>query len=364
MFGIVSRRCASASRRVWATPPLSVGSFPLALSAVFGAGTARGKSTKSVELADFLAEIGVPEQTAAKMAGIAQLQKYRVSTIRTNYTGLVATLGTEGALGGILKSYSLLMSPPDTISGAHEAWVTILGADGAAAAILKTPNVLISPGDNIKGAQKALEIILGADRAAAAIIKSPQVLMPTADTMKSAHQALVDILGADRADETILKNPAVLRSPGDNIKGAHTELVDILGADGAAAAICSNFPVVKPDVIKGSSEALAAHLGKEDMLKAVRKNPILLRLDGDKIHQTAAAIKGLLGDSEGTALLKEKPRLFQSLSTIIEGNFQILCDAFDRELVLKAVRVRPNLLSDRPAANKAVKAGKLPTTVR
>ena len=63
MFGIVSRRCASTSRRVWATPPLSVGFSPLALSAVFGAGqTARGKCTKSVELADFLAVIGVPDK--------------------------------------------------------------------------------------------------------------------------------------------------------------------------------------------------------------------------------------------------------------------------------------------------------------
>merc|ERR1712086_365418 len=357
MFGIVSRRCGFVGARGCAPSCPSLGFSPLALSTVRCAATASGKGTQSVELADFFTEIGMTDNLATKMAGRPVLQNHSVPTLRDNYSGLVATLGTEGALRGILKSYSLLMSPPDTISGAHEAWVDILGADGAAAAILKTPNVLISPGDNIKGAQKALEIILGADGAAAAIIKSPQVLMPTADTMKSAHQALVDILGADRADETILKNPAVLRSPGDNIKGAHTELVDILGADGAAAAICSNFPVVKPDVIKGSSEALAAHLGKEDMLKAVRKNPILLRQDCDKIHQTAAAIEGLLGDSEGTALLKEKPRLFQALSTLIEGNFETLCNTFDRKLVLKAVRVRPSLLYDRPTANKAVKAG-------
>merc|ERR1712086_998917 len=171
MFGIVSRRCTFASRRVWANPPLSVGSSPLALSAVFGAGkTARGKCTKSVELADLFAEIGVPDKDMVRMAGIAHLQKSSVSIIRTNYTGLVATLGAEGALGGILKSYSLLETPPDTISGAHDAWVDILGADGAAAAILKNPAVLISPGDNIKGAHKELVDILGADGAAAAII--------------------------------------------------------------------------------------------------------------------------------------------------------------------------------------------------
>merc|ERR1712166_1412466 len=134
MFGIVSRRCASASRRVWATPPLSVGSFPLALSAVFGAGTVRGKCTKSVELADFLAEIGVPDKDVVRMADSAVLHKSRVSTIRTNYTGLVATLGAEGALRGILQVSGLLRYSSDTTSDAHAAWVGILGADGAAAA--------------------------------------------------------------------------------------------------------------------------------------------------------------------------------------------------------------------------------------
>merc|ERR1712166_88444 len=186
MFGIVSRGCASTSRRVWAAPPLYVGSFPLALSAVFGAGTARGKSTKSVELADFLAEIGVPEKTAAKMAGIAQLQKYRVSTIRDNYSGLVATLGAEGALGGILKNYSLLKAPPDTTASAHSTWIDILGADGAAAAILKNPAVLISPAETMKGSHKALENILGADGAAAAILQNPGVLISPADTIMGA----------------------------------------------------------------------------------------------------------------------------------------------------------------------------------
>merc|ERR1712086_950706 len=157
MFGIVSRRCTFASRRVWATPPSSVGSSPLALSAVFGAGkTARGKCTKSVELADFFADIGVPDKDVVRMAGTAHLQKSSVSIIRTNYSGLVATLGAEGALAGILKSYSLLETPPDTISGAHAAWVRILGADGAAAAILQNATVLRSPAATMKGAHKAL----------------------------------------------------------------------------------------------------------------------------------------------------------------------------------------------------------------
>merc|ERR1712086_1128787 len=161
MFGIVSRRCTFASRRVWATPPLSLGFSPLALSAVFGAGkTARGKCTKSVELADFFTEIGMPDKDVVRMADIAHLQKYRVSTIRDNYSGLVATLGAEGALGGILKSYSLLQSPSDTTSSAHAAWVGILGADGAAAAILKNPDVLTSPAATIKGAHTALVDIL------------------------------------------------------------------------------------------------------------------------------------------------------------------------------------------------------------
>merc|ERR1712166_1436404 len=120
MFGIVSRGCTFASRRVWATPPLSVGFSPLALSAVFGAGkTARGKCTKSVELADFLAEIGVPDKDVVRIAGNATLQKSSVSTIRDNYSGLVVALGAEGALGGIVKSYSMLLAPSDTTLSAH-----------------------------------------------------------------------------------------------------------------------------------------------------------------------------------------------------------------------------------------------------
>ena len=75
------------------------------------------------------------------------------------------------------------------------------------------------------------------------------------------------------------------------------------------------------DRIKSASQALAAHLSKDDMLQVVSKNPFMLTKAGNKIHQTAAAIKGLLGDSEGTNLLKEKPRLFQATATHIEGTF-------------------------------------------
>merc|ERR1712166_1091463 len=139
MLGIVSRRCGSASKMVWATPPSSLGFSPLALSRVRCAATVRGKGTKSVELADFFTEIGVPDKDVVRMAGTAQLRKHRVSTLRTNYSGLVAVLGAEGALGGILKTYGLLKAPPDTISGAHAAWMDILGADGAAAAICTNP---------------------------------------------------------------------------------------------------------------------------------------------------------------------------------------------------------------------------------
>merc|ERR1712086_1135327 len=108
------------------------------------------------------------------------------------------------------------------------------------------------------------------------------------------------------------------------------------------------------DNIKSASEALTTHLGRDDMLQAVSNNPILLSSAGDKIHQTAAAIKGLLGDFEGTELLKEKPRLLRASATYIEGNIETLCDTFDRELVLRAVRVRPSLLYDRPTAKRAV----------
>ena len=92
-------------------------------------------------------------------------------------------------------------------------------------------------------------------------------------------------------------------------------------------------------------------------LQAVDNNPNLLRKAGDKTHQTATAIKGLLGDPEGTDLLKEKPRIFQCSATYIEKNFRTLCDAFNQELVLQVVRVRPALLYDRPTANRTVKTG-------
>ena len=99
--------------------------------------------------------------------------------------------------------------------------------------------------------------------------------------------------------------------------------------------------------------ALVAHLGKDGMLLAVSNSPLLLRKAGDKIHQTAAAIKGLLGDCAGTDLLKEAPRLFQASATYIEANVDALCNA----LVLEVVRVRPILLHDRMVANKTVKTG-------
>ena len=84
------------------------------------------------------------------------------------------------------------------------------------------------------------------------------------------------------------------------------------------------------DTIKSASDALTAHLGKEGMLQAVGSNPGLLMKAGNKIHQTAAVVKGLLGDSEGTDLLKDKPRLLKASATLIEGNIQTLCDEFDR----------------------------------
>ena len=67
---------------------------------VGGEGTKSGKGTKSVDLADFLTEIGVPDKDVVRMFGNAHLQKYRVSTLRDNYSGLVATLGADGGCAG------------------------------------------------------------------------------------------------------------------------------------------------------------------------------------------------------------------------------------------------------------------------
>ena len=151
----------------------------------------------------------------------------------------------------------------------------VLGADGAAAAILKKPTLLISPADNIEGSRKALVGILGADRAAEAVLQSPNLLRSPAVTIKGAHKALVNMLST-----AILKAPLVL--------------------------------MTSPNKIKSSSEALAEHLGKAGMLLAVDNSTTLLRSAGNKIHETAAAIKGLLGDSKGTDLLKEKYHLLQA----------------------------------------------------
>jgi len=325
MFGAAFRRCAFA--RACAPSAAPVGFSPLALSTVRCAGTVSGKGTRSTELAGFLTEIGVPDKVAVQMAGRALLQKSSISTIRTNYDGLVATLGAEDALEAICKGPSLLLSPPETTSGALTACADILGADGATAAILKSPGVITSPAGTIKGSHEALVEVLGAEGAAETILHCPAVLNAPAETIKGAHEALVNILGDDGAAQAILKNPTVLRAPAGTIKGAR--------------------------------QALVSHLGRSDMLQAVGNNPNLLKRPGDKIHQTAIAIKGLLGDPEGRALLKAKPRLFWASATQIERNFETLCGAFDQELVLMAVRVRPGLLYDGAIANKAVKTGVL-----
>merc|ERR1712166_90932 len=297
MFGCVLRRCAFVGVRACPPASWSVGFSPLALSTVRSAGTVSGKGTRdSIGIADFLIEAGMPEKAATQVA-CTRLQNRTLSEMRTNYDGLVAVLGTEAALEAIPRTYSLLETPPETTFGAHAALVELLGADGAADFILTNPSVLKSPGKTIKSAHQALVELLGAGGAADAILQSPAVLQSPAETMKGAHRTLVSTLGANRAAEAILTNPNVLRSRVVTIKGNHEALVDILGADGAAAAI--------------------------------RENPEVLRSLGD-------TIKGA------------------------QGNFETMCNAFDRKLVLKAVRVRPTLLYDRTAANKAVETGMLP----
>lgn len=327
MFGIVFRRCVFVDVRACApSQSCSVGFSPL-LSVVRGAGTVSGKGTKSVDIAHFLAGRGMAEKAAIKIAGGAHLQKSSVSTIRTNYNGLVAILGSDSALEAIPRCHSLLETPPGTTSGAMEALEDILGADGAAEVIRKSPTILKAPGGTIKGAHLAWLNILGADVTVEVIHRNPAVLMALGTTIQGAHKAVVELLGAGGAAEAILQYPQMLRSPGDTIRGA--------------------------------AEALSAHLGKANMLLAVGNNPGLLRRPGDVIHQTAIAVKGLLGGSEATALLKEKPRLFGASATCIEENFKTLCSAFDRKRVLKAVCVRPILLYDLTTAEKAVKTGRM-----
>ena len=156
MFGSVRRGCASASRMIWATPPLSVSSLPLASSAVRCAsgGTAGGKGTKSIELKRFLAEIKLPDKVAARIAGRAEIQKSSVSTLRTNYNGLVAILGAEGALDTISRNCGVLTSSPENVSATQKTLVEIMGADRAADAILKGPDVLRHSSGTIEAATR------------------------------------------------------------------------------------------------------------------------------------------------------------------------------------------------------------------
>merc|ERR1712166_861471 len=176
MFGCVLRRCAFVGVRACAPSSWSVGFSPLALSTVRSAGTVSGEGTRgSIGIADFLIKAGMPEKAATQVA-CTRLQNRTLSDMRTNYDGLVAVLGTEGALQAIPRAYSLLETPPETTFGAHAALVELLGADGAADVIRKTPNVLRSPGEPIKRAHKALVNILDADGAADAILQSPAVL--------------------------------------------------------------------------------------------------------------------------------------------------------------------------------------------
>merc|ERR1712166_752035 len=170
------RHCGFVAARVYARPSLSVEFSPLAFSTVRSAGTVSAQGTKRVELADFLAEIGVTGRAATQMTGRANLQQYRVSTLRANYDGLVAALGAEGALQAIPKCYGLMETAPETTSGAHAACLAILGADDTAEAIAKTPSVLTFPADTIRCAHKAIVDILGEEAAAEAIQQNPNVL--------------------------------------------------------------------------------------------------------------------------------------------------------------------------------------------
>ena len=155
MFGSVRRGCASASRRIWATPPLSVSSLPLASSAVrCASGAAGGKGTKVIELKRFLAMIKVPDKVAARIAGRAEIQRISVSTLRTNYNGLVAILGAEGALDTISRNCGLLTSSPENVSTTRNILVEIMGADRAADAILKGPDVLRHSSGTIEAATR------------------------------------------------------------------------------------------------------------------------------------------------------------------------------------------------------------------
>merc|ERR1712166_1116423 len=176
-----------------------------------------------------------------------------------------------------------------------------------------------------------LVAVLGTEAALEAIPRTYSLLETPPETTFGAHAALVELLGADGAAEVILTNPSVLKSPGDSIKGTHQALVELLGADGAAAAILQSPEVLRSRVvtIKGNHEALVDILGADGAAAAIRENPEVLRSLGD-------TIKGA------------------------QGNFETMCNAFDRELVLKALRVRPTLLYDRTAANKAVETGMLP----
>lgn len=222
MFAVAFRCCRVIGGTACAPSSLSIDFSQLAFSTVRCAGTVSGKG-KSVELADFLAEIGVTGRAATQMSGRANLQRYPISTLRANYGGLVATLGSEGALQAIPRCYGLMETSPETASGAHAAFRAILGADDTAEAIAKTPSVLTFPADKIRAAHKAIVDILGEEEAAEAIQQNPNVLRADTDTIEDAYLALVQALGTDGAAQVIYRNPAVLTSPAETIESMYKD---------------------------------------------------------------------------------------------------------------------------------------------
>ena len=174
----------------------------------------------------------------------------------------------------------MLRVPVATIEGAHKALVDILGHQGMLQAVGNNPGLLKVSGDKIQLTAAAVKGLLGDSHGTNLLKEKPRLLCAGGPYTEANFEILCGAFDHD----------IVVKAPATTIEGALKALVDILGHQG--------------------------------MLQAVGNHPGLLRAPGDKIHLTAAAVKGLLGDSHGTNLLKEKPRLLRASGPHTEANFK------------------------------------------
>merc|ERR1712166_693634 len=175
--------------------------------------------------------------------------------------------------------------------------------------------------------------------------------------MRNVIEVLTKLLGHEGALAVIKQSPNVLKSPPGTMNGAIEVLTELLGHEGALALIERSPTVLRspPGTISGALEVLTELLGHEGALAVVEQNSGLLLRKGDSMRATATFLKGLFDEARGSTLLRNKPRLLQASAKYVSQNFEILCEEFKRDDVLRAVFDRPILLYDRAVTMNAIK---------